>query len=133
MAWITPKTTWVNGEWFDVSDYNRIKGNVAELKQLVTTLYHAYTGTDLPSVGYTAVPRVGFFENIASAVTELRDNSIQVRQWQELIRTYNENGTAWDATEINAIERNMDLLHTMLIEQANGLRKTPFRLGSARF
>ena len=32
--WETPKTNWTSGDTFDVTDYNRIKGNIDELKAL---------------------------------------------------------------------------------------------------
>ena len=32
--WETPKTNWTSGDIFDVTDYNRIKGNIDELKAL---------------------------------------------------------------------------------------------------
>ena len=34
MAWQTPKTNWVSTEKFNKDDYNRIIGNIAELREI---------------------------------------------------------------------------------------------------
>lgn len=35
MAWVTPKTNWVDGDYFNINpDYNRIKGNIEYLLTL---------------------------------------------------------------------------------------------------
>lgn len=54
MAWETPKTNWYGaanaqgeyeGDYFNVSDYNRIKGNILYLHELACKLFPAF---DLP-------------------------------------------------------------------------------------
>ena len=45
--WETPKTNWTSGDIFDVTDYNRIKGNIDELKALSLKLW-----PDLPYEDY---------------------------------------------------------------------------------
>lgn len=39
MAWIEPKTDWVATDYFNATDYNRIKNNIAHLKELTDRLF----------------------------------------------------------------------------------------------
>lgn len=49
MSWQTPKTNWTiqpldengryNGDWFNVSDYSRIVGNIETIKDIANGLY----------------------------------------------------------------------------------------------
>lgn len=42
MAWTTPKTNWVDGDYFNLNpDYNRIKGNIEYLIALSEECTHS--------------------------------------------------------------------------------------------
>ena len=44
MAWVTPKTNWTEDDYFNASDYNRIKDNAS--------LLYGTTLTDSPTTDY---------------------------------------------------------------------------------
>ena len=47
MAWIQPKTNWAVSDRFNISDYNRIKGNLDFLKDKAETLYMSFDTRDM--------------------------------------------------------------------------------------
>ena len=42
MAWVTPKTNWVKTDRINYVDYNRIKNNLAYLRDLAAQLYREF-------------------------------------------------------------------------------------------
>ena len=67
MAWVTPKTNWVDGDYFNINpDYNRIKGNIEYLLALSKTMYADYTAPSLESASMSGYPRVSFFNNVVN-------------------------------------------------------------------
>ena len=134
MAWTEPKTDWVNGDRFNVSDYTRIKGNIEYVQQLINTLYTSYTPTSLISgVNNAYIPHVEFFNRIVTAMNELPAHSIEPRAWQTLRTSYVANQPAWDGAELNRIEGNLSILKILLENQKSGLRVMAFRLGGVSF
>ena len=47
MAWIEPKTDWKESDYFNATDYNRITGNIAYLKELAAKLFTHYGIDDM--------------------------------------------------------------------------------------
>ena len=47
MAWSEPKTDWKPNDFFNIQDYNRIKGNLNEIRQLALTLWPAFYFEDM--------------------------------------------------------------------------------------
>ena len=39
MAWLEPKTDWQASDFFNIQDYNRIKGNLNEIRTQALTLW----------------------------------------------------------------------------------------------
>ena len=75
MAWVTPKTNWVDGDYFNINpDYNRIKGNIEYLLALSKTMYADYTAPSLESASMSGYPRVSFFNNVVNATKALLEN-----------------------------------------------------------
>ena len=65
MAWTTPKTDWVDGDYFNLNpDYNRIKGNIEYLVDLSKTMYADYSAPDLQKADITGYPKIQFFNHI---------------------------------------------------------------------
>lgn len=58
MAWITPKTDWVATDFFNITDYNRVKNNLLHLTGMAGTLYFdaEFDGVILPDAVYTDRP-----------------------------------------------------------------------------
>lgn len=49
MSWTTPKTNWVASDYFNATDYNRIKNNLAYLYDLAVSIYGSFDITPLGS------------------------------------------------------------------------------------
>lgn len=122
MAWTTPKTTWVYTDYFNVADYNRIKDN---LLYIANAINHSAT---LPIVDYTYVPNTTFFANVNILVVTLYE--LMTGADCGLRTVFYENNSAWDAEELNKIERLTYVMYRMLHNTKNHI---PFVLGGVTF
>lgn len=129
MAWITPKTDWVNGDRFNLyPDYDRIKGNIEYLVALSKTMYLDYDTPTLESPTATDFPKVSFFNNVVVATQAILSNCYSPVGARSM-RSYISNGIVWNASELNAIERNHLLLYNALTGQKSGIRRLQYTLG----
>lgn len=74
MSWVTPKTDWqvreyvnglYNGDWFNLSDYDRIRGNLEYLRILAQNVLHVVIPqTAMPPRGFGAYPRASDFNTV---------------------------------------------------------------------
>lgn len=129
MAWITPKTNWVDGDYFNLNpDYNRIKGNIEFLIALSETMYPSYTAPTLETADITGYPRVSFFNNVVNATKAILSSCyspVGIRS----MRLYASNGVGWSASELNAIEGNHLLLYQAFQGQKSGIPHLQMKLG----
>lgn len=129
MGWITPKTDWANGDYFNVNpDYSRIKGNIEYLIALSKTIYADYTAPTLESVSLSDYPRVSFFNNVVNATKAMLENCYTPSGTKSM-RLYTSNGSGWSAEELNVIEGNHLLLYKAFTGQKDGISRLQFTLG----
>lgn len=132
MAWITPKTNWVNGDYFNISpDYARIKGNIEYLIALSKTMYADYSTPTLETASITGYPRVSFFNNVVNATKAMLE-SCYSPSGAKSMKLYASNGVAWTANELNIIEGNHLLLHKAFLGQKAGIPRLTITLGGKR-
>lgn len=132
MAWITPKTNWVDGDYFNLDpDYNRIKGNIEYLVALSKEIYPDYDVPTLETADITGYPKVSFFNNIVNATQEILSNGYAPKGSKSM-RVYASNGIGWNAAELNAIEGNHLLLYHALTGQKSSIRKLQITLGGVK-
>lgn len=131
MAWITPKTNWINGDYFNISDYSRIKGNIEYLIDLAKTVYVSWENTKLETVSIETIPHVSFFNNVVKATQELIDHT-KIGNTNEM-NSYTANERAWNATELNIIENNHLALYTAILNQREILKRISFKLNGGNF
>ena len=133
MAWITPKTNWINGDRFNLDpDYNRIKGNIEYLIELSKTIYPDYDTPALETADVTGYPKVSFFNNVVNSTKAILSNCYSPVGARDM-RTYISNGVVWNASELNIIEYNHLLLYRALTGQKQGIRRLQFTLGGANY
>ena len=133
MAWVTPKTNWVNGDRFNLyPDYDRIKGNIEYLVALSKTLYLDYDTPTLESPTTMDFPKVSFFNNVVDATRSILSNCYSPVGAMNM-RSYISNGIVWNASELNAIERNHLLLYNAFNRQKPGIRRLKITLGGAKY
>lgn len=129
MAWITPKTDWVDGDYFNLNpDYARIKGNIEYLINLSKTMYADYSAPTLETATITGYPRVSFFNNVVNATKAVLE-SCYTPSGAKTMRLYSSNGVGWTAAELNTIERNHLLLYKAFMGQKAGIPRIQFTLG----
>ena len=133
MAWITPKTYWVNGDRFNLDpDYNRIKGNIEYLIELSKTMYLDYDTPSLESQNIGDAPKESFFNNVVDSTQAILSNCYSPVGARSM-RSYVSNGIVWNASELNAIEQNHLLLYNALTRQKPGIRRLKITLGGAKY
>ena len=132
MAWITPKTDWVDGDYFNLNpDYNRIKGNIEYLIELSKEIYNDYNSPALESASIDGYPHVSFFNNVVNSTEAILYNCYAPKGNQSM-RVYSSNGVGWNAAELNAIETNHQLLYNALTMQKLSIRRLQITLGGVK-
>lgn len=137
MAWTTPKTDWhggldaegrYEGDRFNATDFNRIKNNLAYLRDLAITLYEEFS---IVSLGNDRTPADYFY---ADEINQLEANLVTINQ-NTLKRsygtapTYVENGNTMDYTELNRLESATLDLYNRLTNQSEGRRMFTWNFG----
>lgn len=132
MAWTTPKTNWVDGDYFNLDpDYNRIKGNIEYLIALSKEIYADYVAPELETFDSIGYPKVSFFNNVVDATNAMLNNCYFPHDAKSL-RIYSSNGVGWNAAELNAIENNHLLLYHAFTMQKSSIRRLQITLGGVR-
>lgn len=129
--WIQPKTAWKPGDFFNVEDYNRIKANLQELRNLAITMYPQFTihemGADKTYQDYS------FY---ADEITLLEENLAVIREhlpyWKGETKTWYDNDPFWDYKDLNRIENACLTMYESLMGQSRGRPRLRFTLGRGR-
>ena len=127
MAWTTPKTDWASTDFFNITDYNRIKNNLQHLTGMAGTLYFDadFDGVILPDATYTDRPSAYKLNQI-----ELRLASIA----RVVGMDYGEGVTFYDFglsiryDELNRIESATLEMYQLLKNQLSALPMLSFTL-----
>lgn len=130
--WTEPKTDWVSTDYFNYTDYNRIKNNIAYLRELALTIYVDFPFEDMgvDKVSYTEYPYADEFNAMENNLESLRENTFlfddsDLKEWYENVRTPN-------YEDFNRLERACFLFKQGLENQKNNKFRLPFRLGNMR-
>lgn len=147
MAWITPKTDWaiiyddvVNryiGDYFNVADYNRIKNNLMELKELAKLLIYPVpnftVGADkhFPDAEHPDYDNDNFF---ADEINKIEDGLYALDEAMPFVnfgdkQTFFDNGRFIDYNELNRIESAQLRLYNILTDSIKGKLRLAFTLG----
>lgn len=131
MAWVTPKTNWVKTDRINYVDYNRIKNNLAYLRDLAGQLYREFDITVDPDKGqYSSWPYASEINHLEDNLETIRGHTYPFATGQR--RKYYGNAPAIDWQELNRLESATLLIHDNLQGQAEGKRRLSFRLGGLR-
>ena len=132
MGWVTPKTNWVSSDYFNIEDYNRIRGNIQYVYEYALRLYKVF-GIDVMQErtlgGAVAAELLNDVENNLDKIVENTYNLIEYRP----SKSFEPGQAAWNYDDLNRIERNLLLIITMLESQEAGLRRLAFELGGVQF
>ena len=133
MAWVTPKTNWVNGEYFNYSpDYERIKGNIEYLIELSKEIYPDYAHAPLDNLIVGEFPTTMNFTSIITLTRRIMEACYSPKGTLTM-RSVVANAEFWNAAELNAIEGNHLRIYQALTGQKEGIRRLSYTLGGAKF
>jgi hypothetical protein len=131
MAWVTPKTNWVKTDRINYVDYNRIKNNLAYLRDLAGQLYREFNITVDPDKDkYSLWPYPSEINRLEENLETIRNHTYPFATGQR--RTYYGNAPAIDWQELNRLESATLLIYNNLRGQEEGKRRLSFRLGGLR-
>lgn len=130
--WQTPKTDWKATDRFNIGDYNRIIGNVAELRSIAVALYREFEiadmGAEKTHEDYIYADEINAIE---SNLTKICKSTYPFPIGDQ--KTYYHNQPATDYKEFNRIESACLTIYNNLLGQASGKRRLAFTLGGGRF
>lgn len=130
--WIEPKTDWVESDIVRYSDYNRIKNNIAYLRELALTVYPSFPFADMgdDKTAYSQFPYADEFTNLENNLESLRKNTFlfddsESKEWY---------ANAWTPNyeDFNRLERACLLFYQGFNSQKENKRRLSFRLGTYR-
>ena len=110
--WTEPKTDWVAEDYFNLSDYNRIKNNISYLKEMALQLYAEFPFTDMgdDKTSHAQYPYADEFNALENNLESLRQNTFvfddsDPKQWYENVR-----GPSYE--DFNRLERACFLFYS---------------------
>ena len=137
MAWITPKTDWqgstdengvYSGDYFNADDFNRIKNNLACLREIAIAIYKDFAINDL---GEDKTPVDYFYADEINALEEnlttINGNTLKRSIGEPAI--YVDNGRTMTFEELNRLEGATLDLYNRLINQYEGRRMFTWNFG----
>lgn len=136
MAWTTPKTDWYGetvdrvyrGDYFNASDFNRIKNNLEHLRDMSVEMYDEYSinalGNDRNVGDYFYADEINSLELNLTTI-----NNHTLKRSYGAAPIFTENGNTIDFTELNRIESASLDLYNALMNQHNGRRMLTWNFG----
>lgn len=130
--WQQPKTDWKPDDRFNIGDYNRIKGNLNEIRLQALILWPDFSfepmGGDKTYQDYSFyADEINRFEsNINYLCAGTFPFAVGERQ------TFYDNQPFIDWEELNRIERACGLIYSNIIGRKHGIRTLAFTLGERR-
>lgn len=135
-TWTTPKTDWYgatttagySGDYFNYTDYNRIKNNLEYLHELCQLLYNNYNTNHIELDDKTISSWL-----YADEINALEEN-LEIMNQNTLnhslgsSKTYSANGPMIDYEELNRIESASLHLYTYYTNQLKGTRRLTLHL-----
>lgn len=129
--WIKPKTDWKETDFFNIQDYNRIKGNLEEIRMQALGMYPDFFFEDMgEEKGYTDYFYADEINKFESNLEHIMAGSFPLEIGES--QRFFDNQPFIDAKELNRIERACLLLYLNLSGQRAGIRRLSFTLGNRR-
>ena len=126
--WQQPKTDWQASDYFNIKDYNRIKGNLNEIRRQALILWPDFTFEDMG--GDKAYADYGFYaDEINWFEANVEHICVGVFPFKVCERkTFYENQPFIDWKELNRIEEACRLMYSNIQSRITGRRKLAFTL-----
>ena len=126
--WQQPKTDWQASDYFNIKDYNRIKGNLNEIRRQALILWPDFTFEDMG--GDKAYTDYGFY---ADEINRFETNvgRICAGTYPFAVgnqKTFYDNQPFIDWQELNRIEEACRLIYSNIQSRLNGRKILAFTL-----
>lgn len=128
MNWTTPKTDWqvreyvnglYSGDWFNLADYDRLRNNLACIRQIAQTVLGASVSfAEMPSRAFGDYPRAGDFNALEGNLLALVNGTGLTPPNYYGKTDWAANGPFLTFSDLNRLESAMLWLYTALIDQA---------------
>ena len=133
MAWQEPKTDWQASDFFNIQDYNRIKGNLNEIRTQALTLWPDFPFEEMgvdktyQDYGFYADEINRFEENVEHICAGTFPFPVGEQQ------TFYENQPFIDWQELNRIEEACRLIYSNICSREAGRKTLAFILNGGAF
>lgn len=133
MAWLQPKTDWKPDDFFNVEDYNRIKGNLDEIRSQALVLWSDFPfegmGEDktYQDYGFYADEINRFEANVEHICAGTFPFAVGTRQ------TFYDNQPSIGWQELNRIEEACRLMYSNILSRIEGRARLAFTLNGGEF
>lgn len=131
--WQQPKTNWKEGDFFNIEDYNRIKGNLNEIRSQALLLWPDFDFEEMGSdktyqdYGFHA-DEINRFE---SNVENIRAGTYPFKTGSR--QTFYDNQPFINWQELNRIEKACRLIYSNIQSRYNGRKTISFTLNGGAF
>lgn len=131
--WQTPKTDWASDDYFNIQDYNRIKGNLNEIRSQALTLWADFPFEEMGGdksywdYGFHADEINRFEANVDHICAGTFPFAVGERQ------TFYDNQPFIDWRELNRIEEACRLMYSNVRSRVEGRRRLSFTLNGGAF
>ena len=131
--WSEPKTNWVQSDRFNFSDYNRIKNNIAYLKERAIEIYLDFPFEDMGAdkVSYADYPYADEFTKLESNLERIKVNTFRFDDSES--KTWYENQRTPSYEDFNRIEMACLKFYKGLESVKENKGKLSLRLGLGKF
>lgn len=131
--WQQPKTNWQEGDFFNIEDYNRIKGNLNEIRSQALLLWPDFVFEEMgidktyQDYGFYADEINRFEANVDHICAGTYPFKVGIRQ------TFYDNQPFIDWKELNRIEEACRLIYSNVQSRYNGRKTLSFLLNGGLF
>ena len=131
--WQQPKTDWQASDYFNIGDYNRIKGNINEIRTQALTLWPDFKFEEMgedktyQDYGFYADEINRFEANIDHVCAGTYPFAVGNR------KTFYDNQPFIDWRELNRIEEACRFIYNNIQSRINGRKKLAFTLNGGAF
>lgn len=129
MSWVTPKTDWqvreyvdglYNGDWFNLSDYNRIRGNISHVANFAQNVLGVeIPQTAMPARAFGSYPRAEDFNRIETNLLAVVQALSQLPPGYYSKTDWAANGAFLTFDDLNRIESATSWLWEELLRRAS--------------
>lgn len=129
MAWEEPKTDWIASDYYNITDFSRMVGNIEVLAELVDKLHHPLSITAISTAkDYSSFIYASEFNSIENNLEKVNDYNFNIGKTQ----SYMVNGKTPNYTEFNRIESASLKIHEYLLAERDNCQRLEFTLGGAK-